>query len=83
MTLHTRWTFDVRRWTELLIMKFFDEFRDPETARALVGRIWESASRIGRKVRIMEICGSHTVAIFRAGIKSILPGNISLISGTG
>ncbi len=83
MTLHTRWTFDVRRWTELLIMKFVDEFRDPETAKTLVGRIRKSASRIERKVRIMEICGSHTVAIFRAGIKALLPGNINLISGPG
>jgi hydrogenase expression/formation protein HypD len=64
-------------------MKFVDEFRDPGAARALVDRIGETASRIGRHVRIMEICGSHTVAIFRAGIKSLLPENITLVSGPG
>jgi hydrogenase expression/formation protein HypD len=64
-------------------MKYLDEFRNPETARALVGRIRHSAGRIGRTVKIMEICGSHTVAIFRAGIKSLLPDNVTLVSGPG
>ncbi len=31
----------------------------------------------------MEVCGTHTVAIFRSGIRNILPQNISLISGPG
>src|SRR5665648_1003918 len=31
----------------------------------------------------MEVCGTHTVAIFRNGIRKILPSNINLISGPG
>ena len=31
----------------------------------------------------MEVCGTHTVAIFRSGIKTLLPETISLISGPG
>ncbi len=31
----------------------------------------------------MEVCGTHTMAIFRNGIKEILPANINLISGPG
>jgi hydrogenase expression/formation protein HypD len=31
----------------------------------------------------MEVCGSHTVAIFKSGIRDLLPGNISLVSGPG
>jgi hydrogenase expression/formation protein HypD len=31
----------------------------------------------------MEVCGTHTVAIFRSGLKSILPANVRLISGPG
>jgi len=37
----------------------------------------------GPKVRIMEVCGTHTHEIFRLGIRSILPDNIELISGPG
>jgi hydrogenase expression/formation protein HypD len=31
----------------------------------------------------MEVCGTHTVAIFRSGIKALLPDTIGLISGPG
>lgn len=34
-------------------------------------------------IRIMEVCGTHTVSIFRGGIKSLLPDSIRLISGPG
>lgn len=64
-------------------MKHLDEYRDPNVAKALVARIHASASRIDRPVKLMEICGSHTVAIFRAGIKSLLPQNVQMVSGPG
>jgi len=31
----------------------------------------------------MEFCGSHTVTIFRFGIRQVLPGNIEMVSGPG
>ena len=34
-------------------------------------------------VRLMEVCGTHTMAIARAGIKSVLPENVTLLSGPG
>ncbi len=34
-------------------------------------------------LRFMEVCGTHTVSIFRSGIRSVLPKNINLISGPG
>ncbi len=37
----------------------------------------------GPKIRIMEVCGTHTHEIFRLGIRSLLSGDISLISGPG
>lgn len=37
----------------------------------------------GPKLRIMEVCGTHTHEIFRLGIRSILPDTIDLISGPG
>ena len=46
----------------------------------------EKISRLaeGKKnLRFMEVCGTHTVAIFRSGIRQILPANIELVSGPG
>ena len=37
----------------------------------------------GKKLRIMEVCGTHTHEIFRQGIRKMLPKNIQLISGPG
>lgn len=37
----------------------------------------------GPRVRIMEVCGTHTHAIFQHGIRAILPDSIQLISGPG
>ncbi len=61
-------------------MKHLDEFRDAELARPLVEKLNESVTR---PFRVMEICGSHTMAIFRNGIRSILPEGVELISGPG
>ncbi len=37
----------------------------------------------GRPVNIMEVCGTHTVAIFRNGLKETLPKSMKLLSGPG
>jgi len=37
----------------------------------------------GPPLRIMEVCGTHTMSIYRWGIKKILPASIRLISGPG
>jgi hydrogenase expression/formation protein HypD len=37
----------------------------------------------GRPLTLMEVCGTHTMAIARAGIKRILPPGIRLVSGPG
>jgi len=55
-------------------------YRDPDIAR----RIGAEIRQISRKpVRLMEVCGTHTVSIFRHGIRDLLPDTISLISGPG
>jgi hydrogenase expression/formation protein HypD len=38
---------------------------------------------ITRPVRLMEVCGTHTVAIFKAGIRQLLPTQVELVSGPG
>jgi len=35
------------------------------------------------KIKLMEVCGTHTMAIARAGLKEVLPPSIELISGPG
>ena len=64
-------------------MRFVDEYREPRLARALVGRINERFGRIARPVTLMEVCGSHTQAICRYGIRSLLPAGLRLLSGPG
>lgn len=37
----------------------------------------------GQEIRIMEVCGTHTHAISKTGIRAILPKNVQLLSGPG
>jgi hydrogenase expression/formation protein HypD len=41
------------------------------------------SGNIGRSLNLMEVCGTHTVAIFRHGIRGLLPEGLRLISGPG
>jgi hydrogenase expression/formation protein HypD len=38
---------------------------------------------LGRKINIMEVCGTHTVSIFRAGLRTAFPEGLKLLSGPG
>src|SRR5215469_12902357 len=63
-------------------MRFVDEFRDPE----IIQKTAEEIRRLvdpGRHYRFMEVCGGHTHAIYRFGLKDVLPANIELIHGPG
>ena len=35
------------------------------------------------EVRLMEVCGTHTMSIAKSGIKAMLPENVKLLSGPG
>jgi len=48
-----------------------------------VEAIRDLTSAVGRPIRLMEVCGTHTVAIFRHGIRDLLPKEIMLLSGPG
>jgi len=63
-------------------MKYVDEFRDKELINKVARQIRESV-RDDRIYNIMEVCGTHTMNIFRFGLRDILPKNINLISGPG
>lgn len=61
-------------------MKYVDEYRD----RALVEKLANEIKKISRKkIRIMEVCGGHTMAIQKFGIPSLLPKTVELLSGPG
>ncbi len=63
-------------------MKFVDEFRQPELIAQTAAEIRRLADP-GRHYRIMEVCGGHTHAIYRFGLKDLLPENIELVHGPG
>lgn len=58
-------------------------FADPALCRALLQRLEEALLRYGRPLRFMEVCGTHTVSIFRSGLRSLLPAALTHISGPG
>jgi len=63
-------------------MKYVDEFRDKERIKLLADNIRATLDP-DREYRFMEVCGTHTMAIARFGLKHILPENIKLLSGPG
>ena len=52
-------------------MKFVDEFRAPSDSQGR--RRDPPPGRPARHYRIMEVCGGHTHAIYRFGLKDLLP----------
>ncbi len=63
-----------------MAIKHTQEYRDPEIAAMLIGKIKQTSRK---PFRLMEVCGTHTMAIFRHGIRQIIPEHISLLSGPG
>jgi hydrogenase expression/formation protein HypD len=66
-------------------MKYLHEFRDPAKAQALLKQIEKVTRQLAptRPIKIMEICGGHTHAIFKSGLESLLPEEIELVHGPG
>jgi hydrogenase expression/formation protein HypD len=68
-------------------MKYIQEFRNPKAAHQLIAEINRLADLLERTpeqpLKIMEVCGGHTHAIFKYGIEAILPNTIELIHGPG
>ncbi|CAH8713063.1 hydrogenase formation protein HypD [Paenibacillus thiaminolyticus] len=48
---------------------------EPQLARA--------RERTGRKIRFMEVCGTHSVAFSRSGVRDLLSPYVELVSGPG
>ncbi|MGH3908126.1 MAG: hydrogenase formation protein HypD [Pseudonocardiaceae bacterium] len=63
-------------------MRFVDEYRDAEKARALSAKI-AALCEPGRHYKFMEVCGGHTHTIYKHGLEDYLPESISLVHGPG
>lgn len=61
-------------------MKYLDEFRNGEVAKALLAEIHEVTRG---QWAIMEVCGGQTHSIIRNGIDQLLPRGVELIHGPG
>lgn len=66
-------------------MKHLQAFRDPQKVLALSQRIQQLAAELAppRPLKIMEICGGHTHAIFKSGLEALLPEAVELVHGPG
>ena len=58
----------------------FSAFKDPKLARGLLETIHRLAPE---HATLMEVCGTHTVAIARNGIRDLMPEGLRLASGPG
>ncbi|WP_029915198.1 hydrogenase formation protein HypD [Pelobacter seleniigenes] len=58
-------------------------YRDPAVAAGLLDRIRDKAATFARPVTLMEVCGTHTMAIHEHGLRGLLPAGIRLVSGPG
>ena len=60
-------------------MKYVDEFRSPQFLKGQLEKIAE----FPLSARFMEVCGTHTMAISKAGLRPLLAPKIELVSGPG
>jgi len=51
--------------------------------REFLMRLEWAAAKLERDVAFMEVCGTHTVNAFRCGLHSLMPPNVTLLSGPG
>ncbi|HPR64898.1 MAG TPA: hydrogenase formation protein HypD [Thermoanaerobaculia bacterium] len=64
-------------------MNTTDLYHDSRVVRSLVDQIHRASRGLPRSITIMEVCGTHTHAIARAGLRHLMPEEIRLISGPG
>ncbi len=61
-------------------MKYIDEYRNKEIVQYFAGQIKNISTK---PIRLMEVCGGHTMSIQKFGLPYLLPENVELISGPG
>ena len=66
----------------------FNAFKDPQLAKGVIEGINRLAAELDQKrdgepIRLMEVCGTHTMAIAKNGLRAVMPDNIILTGGPG
>ena len=61
-------------------LKHLNEYRNRDICRKIVERIRAASCK---EIRLMEVCGTHTMSISRNGIQGLLPKTVTLLSGPG
>lgn len=64
-------------------MNYMDDFRDRRAVLGLAQRIAKLVAGRSEPITLMEVCGTHTMAIYQYGLRSLLPPEVRLISGPG
>ncbi|PLX78237.1 MAG: hydrogenase formation protein HypD [Desulfuromonas sp.] len=64
-------------------MNLTSAFRDPQLAAGALEAIARTVADYQGRITLMEVCGTHTMAIYQHGIRTLLPPQIRLISGPG
>jgi len=64
-------------------MNYMDQFRDKDVVQGLARRIGALTKGRTKPLTFMEVCGTHTMAIYQYGLRSLLPPEVRLISGPG
>jgi len=68
-------------------LSVLNQLNDPQLGRAMLKKVKEQAARaaehLGRAVTLMEVCGTHTMAISSTGLRGLLSGLVELRSGPG
>jgi len=62
-------------------VRYLDAYREAGPVRDAVSDIREALA--DRTLTLMEVCGTHTVSLFRSGLRRIFPGQLRLLSGPG
>ena len=61
-------------------MKYIDEYRNKDIVKYFANQIKTISNQ---PIRLMEVCGGHTMSIQKFGLPHLLPENVELISGPG
>ena len=64
-----------------MTMRFVDEYRQPGGIAMLSAEIVRLSA--DRPVKLMEVCGGHTHAIYKHGLQDLLPPTVELVHGPG
>lgn len=60
------------------------EFRDKKVILSLLGEIQRKANSVSSSVRVMEVCGTHTMTIHKFGLKKLMKeAGVEMVSGPG